>query len=73
MSDAAHQSSRIAIVTGAGSSIGRAAALTLLSDGWSVVLAGRRPDPLDAVIQEANAASRALSVPTDVSDPESVK
>jgi NAD(P)-dependent dehydrogenase (short-subunit alcohol dehydrogenase family) len=73
MSDAASHSSRIAIVTGAGSGIGRAAALALLGNGWSVVLAGRRPDPLDAVIRESNAADRALAAPSDVSDPESVK
>ncbi|SAL76355.1 Short-chain dehydrogenase/reductase SDR [Caballeronia peredens] len=73
MSDAANQSQRIAIVTGAGSGIGRAAALALLGDGWSVVLAGRRAAPLDAVIAEANAADRALAVPTDVSDPQSVE
>jgi len=73
MSDAANQSQRIAIVTGAGSGIGRAAALALLGDGWSVVLAGRRPAPLDAVIGESNAGARALAVPTDVSDPQSVE
>jgi NAD(P)-dependent dehydrogenase (short-subunit alcohol dehydrogenase family) len=73
MSDAANQSSRIAIVTGAGSGIGRAAALALLADGWSVVLAGRRAEPLDAVIQEADAVARALAVPTDVSNPAAVE
>ncbi|BBU32722.1 oxidoreductase (plasmid) [Burkholderia sp. THE68] len=73
MSDAANQSQRIAIVTGAGSGIGRAAALALLGDGWSVVLAGRRPAPLEAVIGESNAGARALAVPTDVADPKSVE
>ena len=69
----ANQTQRIAIVTGAGSGIGRAAALALLGDGWRVALAGRRrPEPLEAVIGEANAEDRALAVPTDVSDPESV-
>ncbi|SAL55881.1 SDR family oxidoreductase [Caballeronia humi] len=63
---------RIAIVTGAGSGIGRAAALALLGDGWRVALAGRRPEPLEAVIKESNAQDRALAVPTDVSDPASV-
>ncbi|MDP1909098.1 MAG: SDR family NAD(P)-dependent oxidoreductase, partial [Hyphomicrobium sp.] len=43
-------SSRIAIVTGAGTGIGKAAALALLNGGWSVVLAGRRPEPLAEVI-----------------------
>jgi len=65
--------SRIAIVTGAGSGIGRAAALALLGDGWSVALAGRRAEPLQAVAQEAGAGNRALAVPTDVADPESVE
>ena len=64
----------IAIVTGAGSGIGRAAALALLGTGHSVVLAGRRPD---ALAETANLAAtnraRALAVPTDVADPESVR
>ncbi|WPB58674.1 SDR family oxidoreductase [Xylophilus sp. GOD-11R] len=62
----------IAIVTGAGSGVGRAAALALLQDGWSVALAGRRPEPLAAVIAESGAADKALAVPTDVANPESV-
>ncbi|QHI96986.1 SDR family NAD(P)-dependent oxidoreductase [Xylophilus rhododendri] len=65
-------SPRIAIVTGAGTGVGRAAALALLKDGWSVALAGRRAEPLDAVIAESGKADRALAVPTDVSRPESV-
>ncbi len=60
--------SRVAIVTGAGSGIGRAAALALLSDGWRVVLAGRRAEPLQQVAHESGAGDRALAVPTDVSD-----
>ncbi|MGZ0186640.1 MAG: SDR family oxidoreductase [Alphaproteobacteria bacterium] len=65
--------SKIALVTGAGSGIGRASALALLADGWSVVLAGRRQDALDESIQEAGAdGARALAVPTDVTDPKSV-
>ncbi len=63
---------RVAIVTGAGSGIGRAAALALLKDGYSVVLAGRRHGPLAAVAALSGAGERALAVPTDVSDPESV-
>jgi NAD(P)-dependent dehydrogenase (short-subunit alcohol dehydrogenase family) len=62
----------IAIVTGAGSGIGRAASLALLQDGWTVALAGRRSELLDAVIAESGAADRALAVPTDVARPESV-
>jgi len=63
---------RIAIVTGAGSGVGRAAALALLKDGWSVALAGRRPEPLSEVIAESGAADRALAVPTDVASQPSV-
>ncbi|HET6467573.1 MAG TPA: SDR family oxidoreductase [Geminicoccaceae bacterium] len=64
----------IAIVTGAGSGVGRATALALAEAGWSVVLAGRRREPLAAVAGEAEAAGRrALAVPTDVADPASVK
>jgi NAD(P)-dependent dehydrogenase (short-subunit alcohol dehydrogenase family) len=64
----------IAIVTGAGSGVGRGAALALLKDGWRVVLAGRRADALDDSIAAAgDGADRALAVPTDVADPASVK
>jgi NAD(P)-dependent dehydrogenase (short-subunit alcohol dehydrogenase family) len=65
---------KIAIVTGAGSGIGRAAALALLNDGYSVVLAGRRPDALAETANRAAASrARALAFPTDVADPESVR
>ena len=64
---------RIAIVTGAGTGIGRSAALALLADGWSVVLAGRRPEPLAQVADESGAGARVLAVPTDVVNPESVQ
>ena len=67
------QSGRIAIVTGGGSGIGKAAALALLGDGWRVALAGRRKEPLEEVVAQANAGDRALAVPTDVSDPASVE
>lgn len=65
--------SRIAIVTGAGTGIGKAAALALLGDGWSVVLAGRRLEPLEQVAEESGAGARAFAVPTDVANPESVQ
>lgn len=65
--------SKVAIVTGGGSGIGRAAALALLRDGWSVVLAGRREQPLADVAAESNAGERVLAVPTNVADPESVQ
>jgi NAD(P)-dependent dehydrogenase (short-subunit alcohol dehydrogenase family) len=66
--------SKVAIVTGAGSGIGRAAALALLEHGYAVGLAGRRPEPLEETASQAgDAAARALPVPTDVSDPASVR
>jgi NAD(P)-dependent dehydrogenase (short-subunit alcohol dehydrogenase family) len=64
---------KIAIVTGAGSGIGRAVAVTLARNGFSVVLAGRRPEPLEQTAKEAGGASRTLVVPTDVADPASVR
>jgi NAD(P)-dependent dehydrogenase (short-subunit alcohol dehydrogenase family) len=63
---------RVAIVTGAGSGIGRASALALLRDGWSVALAGRRADALEATAKLAPAGSRVSSVPTDVTNEDSV-
>ncbi len=65
-------SSRVAIVTGAGSGIGRASALGLLNDGYQVALAGRRGDALEETAAMANGAG-SLIVPTDVTDPSSVK
>lgn len=64
---------KIAIVTGGGTGIGKAAALALLRDGWRVAVAGRRREPLDQVAAEAGAADRALAIPTDVTDPASVE
>jgi NAD(P)-dependent dehydrogenase (short-subunit alcohol dehydrogenase family) len=62
-----------AIVTGAGTGIGRAVTIALLHDGYRVVLAGRRREPLEQTLAEAAApAGAALVVPTDVSDPASV-
>ncbi|CAN5663384.1 SDR family oxidoreductase [soil metagenome] len=64
---------KIAIVTGGGSGIGRATALALLQEGYSVVIAGRRPEALaETVALAERVEARALSVPTDVTDPESV-
>jgi NAD(P)-dependent dehydrogenase (short-subunit alcohol dehydrogenase family) len=63
---------RIAIVTGAGSGIGRAVALALLNAGFSVALAGRRPDALEQTIAQAAAGSSSLAVATDVADEASV-
>ena len=73
MTSAANPNSRIAIVTGAGTGIGRSAALALLADGWSVALAGRRPEPLQTVADESGAGARAFAVPTDVTNPASVQ
>jgi NAD(P)-dependent dehydrogenase (short-subunit alcohol dehydrogenase family) len=64
---------KVAIVTGAGTGIGKAVALSLLNDGYCVALAGRRADPLLQTAAESGAGSRALAVPTDVSNPESVR
>jgi NAD(P)-dependent dehydrogenase (short-subunit alcohol dehydrogenase family) len=67
-------SAKIALVTGAGSGIGRAVSLALQSTGYSVVLAGRRPEELQRTAEMASPDGGAmLSVPTDVSDPASVK
>ena len=66
------QEIKVAIVTGAGSGIGKAAALALLQGGYRVVLAGRRQEPLADVARISGAPERALVVPTDVSDEASV-
>ena len=65
---------KIAIVTGAGTGIGKASALALLKAGWCVTLAGRRSDPLEKAIAGSGAdKSRTLAVATDVGNPEQVK
>jgi NAD(P)-dependent dehydrogenase (short-subunit alcohol dehydrogenase family) len=64
---------KVAIVTGGGTGIGKAAALALLADGWRVAIAGRRPEALEQAAAEAGAGERALRVPTDVTDPASVE
>ncbi len=66
-------SSKVAIVTGAGSGIGKSVALALLREGYAVALAGRRKEMLEAVAKEAPAGARALVVPTDVGDPAAVR
>jgi NAD(P)-dependent dehydrogenase (short-subunit alcohol dehydrogenase family) len=64
---------KVALITGAGTGIGRAAVLALLADGYRVVLAGRRIDALEQVIAESGAAAgQALAVATDVANPDSV-
>ncbi|MEK2475386.1 MULTISPECIES: SDR family oxidoreductase [Streptomyces] len=67
---------KVALVTGAGSGIGRAVALALVADNWTVVLAGRRPDALEETARQVGYAGiegpAVLPVPTDVTRPEEV-
>ena len=64
---------KVAIVTGASTGIGKAVALALLKEGYSVALAARRQEMLDEAVRESGAGKRALAVVTDVSKPESIK
>jgi NAD(P)-dependent dehydrogenase (short-subunit alcohol dehydrogenase family) len=65
---------RIAVVTGGGSGIGRAVALALAGDGYAVVVAGRRRERLDETVRlAADSGGRVLAVPADVGDPASVR
>jgi NAD(P)-dependent dehydrogenase (short-subunit alcohol dehydrogenase family) len=65
---------KVALVTGGGSGIGKASALALAREGFAVVVAGRRPEPLNAVVGEIEKMQgKALGVPTDVGDPASVE
>ena len=64
---------KVAIVTGAGTGIGKAVTLALLRDGYRVALAGRRREPLEQTAVQSGDAARALVVPTDVSDAGSVQ
>jgi NAD(P)-dependent dehydrogenase (short-subunit alcohol dehydrogenase family) len=67
-------SGKVAIITGAGSGIGKQTTLAFLREGYSVALAGRREEPLKTTVEEAGVdESKTLIVPTDVSDPESVQ
>ena len=64
---------KVAVVTGAGTGIGKAAAFALLKEGYRVVLVGRRAELLEKAAAESGAGTRALAVPADVSNPESVR
>jgi len=65
---------KVALITGGGSGIGRSSALALAREGYALVLAGRRVEPLEEVAAEAQQAGvRTLAVPTDVSDPDAVR
>ena len=65
---------RVAIVTGAGTGVGKSAALALLKEGYSVTLAGRRAQPLEDTVADAGPdGSRTLVAPTDVGSPEQVR
>jgi len=65
---------KVALVTGGGSGIGKASAIALAKEGFAVVVAGRRPEPLQAVVSEIEGLQgKALGVPTDVGDPASVE
>jgi NAD(P)-dependent dehydrogenase (short-subunit alcohol dehydrogenase family) len=69
-----HSSPKAAVVTGAGSGIGAAVALALAGAGWTVALAGRRPDALASVVERGSALPGPLeSIPTDVTDEASVR
>ncbi len=64
---------KAAIITGAGSGIGKAVALAFLNEGYRVALAGRRQDALQSTIKEAGeSGANTIAVPTDVSDPDAV-
>src|SRR5688572_28775234 len=65
---------KIALVTGAGTGVGKGVSLALGQDGWAVALAGRRREPLQAVAAELSSLGvRALTVQADVADPASVR
>jgi NAD(P)-dependent dehydrogenase (short-subunit alcohol dehydrogenase family) len=65
---------KVAVVTGAGTGVGKAVSIALMREGYAAVLAGRRQDKLEETAQEGQAVgAKTLVVPTDVSDPAAVK
>ncbi|HSU77214.1 MAG TPA: SDR family oxidoreductase [Burkholderiales bacterium] len=64
---------RVALVTGAGTGIGKAAALALLADGYHVALVGRRGELLEKTAAESGAKDRTMILPADITKPENVK
>ncbi len=64
---------KVALITGAGTGIGKASALALVRAGYAVVLAGRRAELLEATAKEADGEAKTLVVPTDVSDPDATR
>ena len=74
MNTTTNNSKKIALVTGSGTGIGRATALSLLDDGWHVVVTGRRIEPLTKLVDEAALKGQsALAITSDVTDPSSVR
>jgi len=63
---------KVAVVTGAGTGIGKASAIALVKDGYSVAFAGRRLEPLQEAVRESGGGDRAIAAPADVGDPKSV-
>lgn len=63
---------KVALVTGGGSGVGRSAAQGLIKAGYTVIVTGRRAEPLNETLEQANALDRTLAVPADVGDPDSV-